>query len=183
MKANNVVKKHVVLVRHRSIVPLLLRASQLSRSFLLLGQHRQAQTTFTDFDNTRRKPDSAQTAYSHIQRIQPLAVASTRHYAKLIRSTLHTQSSTTTNQILHTHQVPMPALFARHTNTPTMSGANPFHSANNAVAAGQENQTTEAQQHKQVLEKRAAEDKKYVQEDCRRKPNTKECPERLRWTV
>jgi hypothetical protein len=49
MKANNVVMKHVVFVRDqpRSIVPLL-RASQLSRSFLLLGQHRHAQTTFTD---------------------------------------------------------------------------------------------------------------------------------------
>jgi len=65
----------------------------------------------------------------------------------------------------------MPALFSRDTNTPTMSGANPFQSANaNAVAAGQENQTTEAQQHKQVLEKKAAADKKYVQEEnCCRK--------------
>ncbi|GAB7322951.1 hypothetical protein MBLNU13_g05486t2 [Cladosporium sp. NU13] len=44
-----------------------------------------------------------------------------------------------------------------------MSGANPFQSSNvNAVAAGQENQKTEAQQHKQVLEKKAAADKKYV---------------------
>lgn len=64
----------------------------------------------------------------------------------------------------------MPALFSRDTNTPTMSGANPFQSSNaNAVAAGQENQTTEAQQHKQVLEKKAAADKKYVQENCCRK--------------
>ncbi|KAM0704647.1 hypothetical protein Q7P35_007433 [Cladosporium inversicolor] len=54
----------------------------------------------------------------------------------------------------------MPALFTRDTNTPTMSGANPFQSANtSAVAVGQENQTTEAQQHKQVLEKKAAADK------------------------
>jgi hypothetical protein len=73
----------------------------------------------------------------------------------------------------------MPALFTRDTNTPTMSGANPFQSANtNAVAAGQENQTTEAQQHKQVLEKKAAADKKYVQGDCRRKQDMKERPER-----
>ena len=64
----------------------------------------------------------------------------------------------------------MPALFSRDTNTPTMSGANPFQSSNaNAVAAGQENQTTEAQQHKQVLEKKAAADKKYVQANCCRK--------------
>lgn len=64
----------------------------------------------------------------------------------------------------------MPALFSRDTNTPTMSGANPFQSSNaNAVAAGQENQTTEAQQHKQVLEKKASADKKYVQENCCRK--------------
>lgn len=78
----------------------------------------------------------------------------------------------------------MPALFTRDTNTPTMSGANPFQSANtSAVAAGQENQTTEAQQHKQVLEKKAAADKKYVQEDCRRKSDMKECTERLRWNV
>jgi hypothetical protein len=77
----------------------------------------------------------------------------------------------------------MPALFARDTNTPTMSGANPFQSANNAVAAGQENQTTEAQQHKQVLEKKAAADKKYVQGDCRRKQDTKERPEQLQWNV
>ena len=65
----------------------------------------------------------------------------------------------------------MPALFSRDTNTPTMSGANPFQSSNaNAVAAGQENQTTEAQQHKQVLEKKAAAaDKKYVRENrCRK---------------
>ena len=58
----------------------------------------------------------------------------------------------------------MPALFTRDTNTPTMSGENPFQSANTtAVAAGQENQSTEAQQHKQVLEKKAAADSKYVQ--------------------
>jgi hypothetical protein len=79
----------------------------------------------------------------------------------------------------------MPALFARDTNTPTMSGANPFQSANKAVAAGQENQTTEAQQHKQVLEKKAAADKKYVQEHHRRKVprDTKERSEQLRWNV
>lgn len=72
----------------------------------------------------------------------------------------------------------MPALFSRDTNTPTMSGANPFQSSNaNAVAAGQENQTTEAQQHKQVLEKKAAADKKYVQENCCRKRDVKEHPE------
>ena len=69
----------------------------------------------------------------------------------------------------------MPALFSRDTNTPTMSGENSFQSSNaNAVAAGQENQTTEAQQHKQVLEKKAAADKKYVQENCCRKRDAKE---------
>jgi hypothetical protein len=135
---------------------------------------------------TQRKPDSAQTAYSHIQRI------------KTARCCIHTtprkphQISFYTRKVLPqqtkssiTHQTPMPALFARDTNTPTMSGANPFQSANNAVAAGQENQTTEAQQHKQVLEKKAAADKKYVQEHCRRKAprDTKERPERLRWNI
>lgn len=60
----------------------------------------------------------------------------------------------------------MPALFTRNTNTPTMSGENPFQSAStNVVTAGQENQSSEAQQHKQVLEKKAAADKKYVQEN------------------
>ena len=64
----------------------------------------------------------------------------------------------------------MPALFTRDTNTPTMSGENPFQSAStNVVAAGQENQSSEAQQHKQVLEKKAAADNKYVQENCGRK--------------
>ena len=78
----------------------------------------------------------------------------------------------------------MPALFARDSNTPTMSGANPFQSANmNAVAAGQENQSTEAQQHKQVLEKKAAADKKYVQEDCGSKRDTKSRPEQLLWSI
>lgn len=57
----------------------------------------------------------------------------------------------------------MPALFTRDTNTPTMSGENPFQSQNaTAPAAGQENQMREAQQHKQVLEKKAAADKRYV---------------------
>jgi len=77
----------------------------------------------------------------------------------------------------------MPALFTRDTNTPTMSGANPFQSASANVAGGQENQTTEAQQHKQVLEKKAAADKKYAQEDCRCKQDTKERPERQRWNA
>jgi hypothetical protein len=58
----------------------------------------------------------------------------------------------------------MPALFTRDTNTPTtMSGANPFQSLDGAAkATGQENQMQEAQQHKQVLEKKAAVDTKYV---------------------
>lgn len=58
----------------------------------------------------------------------------------------------------------MPALFTRDTNTPTtMSGANPFQSLDGAAkATGQENQMQEAQQHKQVLEKKAAADTKYV---------------------
>lgn len=57
----------------------------------------------------------------------------------------------------------MPALFTRDTNTPTMSGENPFQSHDaTASATGQENQTSEAQQHKQVLEKKAAADEKYV---------------------
>jgi hypothetical protein len=63
----------------------------------------------------------------------------------------------------------MPALFTRDTNTPTtMSGANPFQSLDSASkATGQENQMQEAQQHKQVLEKKAAADTKYVF-TCRR---------------
>jgi hypothetical protein len=90
---------------------------------------------------------------------------------------IHTTHSTL-RQIKSTHQAPMPALFTRDTNTPTMSGENPFQSANaTAVAAGQENQANEAQQHKQVLEKKAAADKKYVQEVCGRKWDTKECLE------
>jgi hypothetical protein len=58
----------------------------------------------------------------------------------------------------------MPALFTRDTNTPTiMSGANPFQSLDGATkATGQENQMQETQQHKQVLEKKAAADTKYV---------------------
>jgi hypothetical protein len=44
-----------------------------------------------------------------------------------------------------------------------MSGANPFQSLDGAAkATGQENQMQEAQQHKQVLEKKAAVDAKYV---------------------
>lgn len=59
----------------------------------------------------------------------------------------------------------MPALFDRDTNTPTMSGQNPFQSLDATTAAsGQENQLHEQQQqqHKQVLEKKAAADKRYV---------------------
>lgn len=60
----------------------------------------------------------------------------------------------------------MPALFTRDTNTPTtMSGQSSFQSLNataTATASGQENQPHETQQHKQVLEKKAAADKKYV---------------------
>jgi hypothetical protein len=57
----------------------------------------------------------------------------------------------------------MPALFTRDSNTPTtkMSGENPFQSLDGAAkATGQENQMQEAQQHKQVLEKKAAADTK-----------------------
>ncbi len=55
----------------------------------------------------------------------------------------------------------MPALFTRDPNAPTMS--NPFQSSETVAAAGgQENQMQDAQQHKQVLEKKGAADKKYV---------------------
>jgi hypothetical protein len=51
----------------------------------------------------------------------------------------------------------MPTLFTRDTNTPTtMPSENPFN------AEGQENQMNEAQQHKTVLEKKAAADSRYV---------------------
>ncbi|KAL1590373.1 hypothetical protein WHR41_00671 [Cladosporium halotolerans] len=52
----------------------------------------------------------------------------------------------------------MPALFTRDPNAPTMS--NPFQSSETVAAAvGQENQMQDAQQHKQVLEKKGAADK------------------------
>lgn len=74
----------------------------------------------------------------------------------------------------------MPALFTRDTNTPTMSGENPFQSAKaTAAAPGQENQANEAQQHKQVLEKKAAADNKYVQKNLVVASGTEECPEQL----
>lgn len=61
----------------------------------------------------------------------------------------------------------MPALFARDTNVPTMSGQNPFQSSNSTAAAtGQENQSHEVEQHKQV---KAAVDKRYVHWGCDRK--------------
>jgi hypothetical protein len=57
VRANSVVIRHQARRVHVSerliggpIVPLL-RASQMSRSFLLLGQHYQAQTTFTDSEH------------------------------------------------------------------------------------------------------------------------------------
>lgn len=56
---------------------------------------------------------------------------------------------------------PMPALFTRDPNAPTMS--NSFQSSETiAAAGGQENQMQDAQQHKHVLEKKGAADKKYV---------------------
>lgn len=56
----------------------------------------------------------------------------------------------------------MPALFARDANAPTAMSSNPFQTQNAAAASGQENQPAEAQQHKQVLEKKGAVDKRYV---------------------
>lgn len=107
----------------------------------------------------RRKPDSARNctpAYNTSER-------------SLHPDRIRLRRKTSANQVLTKKQKPyaqrqMPALFTRDTNTPTtMSGENPFQSGNtSAVAAGQENQVLEAQQHKQVLEKKAAADKKYV---------------------
>lgn len=189
MKANNVVTKPVVFVKDQTdrSCPSTERASQLSRSFLLLGQHHHAQTTFTD---SEKHPGANLILHRLHTRIYNASTRSLLHphdtTRNFIRSTFYTRKVLQQQtQNLHTHQTPMPALFARDTNTPTMSGANPFQSANNAVAAGQENQTTEAQQHKQVLEKKAAADKKYVQDHrCRKAPwDTKEHPAQLRWNV
>ena len=76
------------------------------------------------------------------------------------------------------NQAQMPALFARDTNVPTtMSGQNPFQSPNaTAASTGQENQTHEAEQHKQV---KAAVDKRYVWQNCDRRRRSILCE--IRW--
>jgi hypothetical protein len=146
-----------------SIVPLQVDDESLPLKSRCRVNKGRPKHTFCE-ESMRRKNSiltADQTTQTHIKQN-----TNVQHIRRKAFATLH-RSPSISQKIASKLRNPnrqMPALFTRDTNTPTtMSGANPFQSLDSAAkATGQENQMQEAQQHKQVLEKKAAVDTKYV---------------------
>ena len=116
MKANNVVTKPVVFVKDQTdrSCPSTEQASQLSRSFLLLGQHHHAQTTFTD---SEKHPGANLILHRLHTRIYNASNRSLLHPTSLRKprhNNFTNKTSTTTNTIYTTSNTNACSLHTRY---------------------------------------------------------------------